>query len=196
MRSEESAHYADGDVIFKEGSRGEDVYIILSGKVEVSQRVGDDSIPIATLEEGDFFGEAAPLTGEPRSATITAVTDVSLRTRSLDDMFHDMENDRQFMVNVCQRLASRLKHANSQIRDLLLRSRASEEVDPRAPMIGYLRDKTREKDKLIESLRKQIELSKHKAKRRPGGVFWIIGILAAALLAFSAKVLYPLIAKR
>ena len=191
----DSLHYANGDVIFEEGSLGEDVYIIKSGKVEVSQRVGDDNIPIASLEEGDFFGEAAPLTGEPRSATITAVTDLSLRKRSLDDMFRDMENDRQFMVNVCLRLANRLKDANYQVRTLILRSRGADEIDPRGPMVSYLRDKTREKDKQIENLRKQIELSERRAARRPYGLFWITGILSAAVLLVVVRELYALITR-
>ena len=63
----------DGDeVICKTGDPGDKMYIIISGKVKVvvhSQESGEDTV-IANLASGDYFGEMALLTGEPRSATI------------------------------------------------------------------------------------------------------------------------------
>jgi CRP-like cAMP-binding protein len=62
------------EVIFREGHKGDELYIIKSGTVEIhgGQRV------LAILEEGDFFGEMALIDPAPRSASAIARSDVQL----------------------------------------------------------------------------------------------------------------------
>jgi CRP-like cAMP-binding protein len=57
-----------------EGASGYSFFVIESGTVEVDR----GGAVLKTLGPGDFFGEAAILTGERRNATITASTDVEL----------------------------------------------------------------------------------------------------------------------
>jgi small-conductance mechanosensitive channel len=71
-------HYAAGERIIEEGSPGDSFFIVDQGQVLVSKRMGGASREIARLMEGQFFGEMALLTGERRSATIAAATDVDL----------------------------------------------------------------------------------------------------------------------
>lgn len=62
-----------GEVVFKEGDRGTDFFVIVRGSVQVS---GDDlgnQVTLATLAPGQFFGEVAVLSGQPRQATVTAL---------------------------------------------------------------------------------------------------------------------------
>lgn len=68
-----------GYVVLREGERGTDFYLIDRGVVEVNT-VGPSGAPVvlATLQRGAFFGEVAMLTGMPRTATITALTDTSV----------------------------------------------------------------------------------------------------------------------
>jgi len=63
-----------GQVLFKQGDEGNDFYVIVSGSVEVS--VNDNVV--ANLGAGDYFGELALLRAEPRTASIKAVTKLSL----------------------------------------------------------------------------------------------------------------------
>ena len=63
-----------GTVIAREGEPGVGLFVIVSGTADVS--IGGKKK--ATLGPGDFFGEIALLDGGPRTATVTAKTDVQL----------------------------------------------------------------------------------------------------------------------
>ena len=71
-------------MIFDEGSAGKEIYFIINGQVEVSQRVNDEKKVIAILEKGDFFGEMASLNDDLRSMTVKVLEDVYLEELSLD----------------------------------------------------------------------------------------------------------------
>lgn len=60
-----------GKTLTREGDRGREFFVLVSGAAEVSR--GDRHT--ATLEPGDYFGEISLLTKLPRTATITAATD-------------------------------------------------------------------------------------------------------------------------
>jgi len=68
-----------GSIILTEGESGDSFYILTTGVARVYRRnETGHNFQVATLRDGDFFGEAALLTGEPRSATITAATECEL----------------------------------------------------------------------------------------------------------------------
>jgi small-conductance mechanosensitive channel/CRP-like cAMP-binding protein len=71
------APFARGDVITKQGNVAHWLYIIMFGEAEVRYEAqGSETQLISTLHAGQFFGEMALLTGDTRSATVTAKTDV------------------------------------------------------------------------------------------------------------------------
>ena len=72
------APFIRGEIITRQGAVAHWLYILRRGEAEVRVRAdgSDLSQRVATLREGDFFGEMGLLTGEPRTATIIALTDV------------------------------------------------------------------------------------------------------------------------
>ncbi|MFQ3671584.1 MAG: cyclic nucleotide-binding domain-containing protein [Verrucomicrobiia bacterium] len=67
--------YLGGEIIFDEGEEGLGMYIIVTGRVKVSRKLGQESRELAVMGPGETFGELALLDGAPRAATATAVDD-------------------------------------------------------------------------------------------------------------------------
>ena len=75
-----------GEVVIKQGDDGDYYYIIKSGKAKVTRasKTGSE-LPLATLKDGDAFGEEALLSEAKRNATITMETDGTLMRLSKED---------------------------------------------------------------------------------------------------------------
>ncbi len=66
--------YDQGQVIIRQGEPGDCAYFIQSGEVEVVQESDGDQVVLRTLHAGEYFGEMALLSGQPRSASVCALT--------------------------------------------------------------------------------------------------------------------------
>ena len=68
-----------GQVLFREGEQGEEMFVVRRGTVVISKQVtGNVEQVLARIESGDFFGEMSLFDRAPRSATIQAETDATL----------------------------------------------------------------------------------------------------------------------
>ena len=79
--------YLANEVIVRQGALDTSMFLIARGVVRVivsRDRAGE--MPIATLLAGDFFGEMAALTANPRTATVKAVTDCSMYVMRAEDL--------------------------------------------------------------------------------------------------------------
>jgi CRP-like cAMP-binding protein len=78
-------HHAAGEVVLNEGDKSDGFYLIKSGEVEIySDR--KDYVFLNKLKSGEFFGEIAALTGQPRSASVRALGPCELLRLSGKDM--------------------------------------------------------------------------------------------------------------
>jgi len=63
-----------GDELIAEGEEGQGLFLVLKGNVEVSKKGPDGKVVLATLKEGDIFGEISLIQETPTTATCTAIT--------------------------------------------------------------------------------------------------------------------------
>ena len=112
--------YRKSEVIFEEGSTGSEMYLIHSGKVQLSVGQGKiKPVPLAVLGPGDFFGEMALVDDSPRSATASAAVDnteliVIDRTRFMFMVRQQPEFALSLMHTLCQRLRNMDKRLSPQ----------------------------------------------------------------------------------
>lgn len=64
--------FAQGARIVTEGEAGAEMFVLREGEIEVFRGEGDAETVVGTYARGDFFGEMALLTGNPRSASVRA----------------------------------------------------------------------------------------------------------------------------
>jgi CRP-like cAMP-binding protein len=74
--------YEAGQVIVREGDPGASMFVVRSGEAAVT--VAGAAGEVARHRSGGFFGEMSLLTGDPRTATVTAVTDCELLEIGVD----------------------------------------------------------------------------------------------------------------
>jgi CRP/FNR family cyclic AMP-dependent transcriptional regulator len=101
--------FAAGETIFREGERGDELYVVRSGKVQI--RVGDRVIE--TLGEHSIFGEMALIDDAPRSATAIAASDAELVPVGQKQFLFLVTQTPHFALNVMRVLARRLRAETS-----------------------------------------------------------------------------------
>jgi CRP/FNR family cyclic AMP-dependent transcriptional regulator len=109
-----------GTALFAEGSTGDEMYVLLSGKVRISKRlpgVGEEALAI--LEPGAYFGEMAMVDDSPRSADALAHTSCAvavLKREELEQlMFIDKDLAYVLLWTFVRTLSVRLREMNEKI---------------------------------------------------------------------------------
>lgn len=112
---------ADGEVLFREGEKGDVMYLIREGKIKITKGGDDDEKVLAVLKEGDFFGEMAIIDGSPRSASAIAATPASLLVID-KETFKSKIRENPLIEYVLETLTKRLRTTDEQIRLLTIKS--------------------------------------------------------------------------
>lgn len=117
----EVKRFPGGTYLFHEGDEGEQMYVVLEGKVMISKYIpGGGEEALAILERGDFFGEMSLVDGQPRSADAKAfqgpATVVAFDERTLDEvMSMDPNAALQFMTLLCRLICKRLREIDEKV---------------------------------------------------------------------------------
>jgi CRP-like cAMP-binding protein len=98
-------HYEEGEQICREGDPGDSLYLIIEGRVRVHR--GDHGI--AELGERQVVGEMALLDSEPRSASVTALSPLTLLTLVRDDFNEILAEKAEIAQGIIKVLTRRLR---------------------------------------------------------------------------------------
>jgi len=114
-------HYYDaGEPLVREGDHDTSLFVLARGAVVVAkaaQEVGTERLQLATLGEGDYFGEMSLLTGEPRSATVTAEGPCEAFVLRREDLAPILERDPSVAETLSRVLAERAAATDARIED-------------------------------------------------------------------------------
>ncbi len=116
MQSFEVRSFGDTEVVLREGDKGDEFFMVLSGKVNVS-RGGER---LTRLGAGEHFGEMALLRAVPRSATVTSEGSTELIVIRRADFFEILRTEHEIAVKMLWQflgvLADRLDQTSSELR--------------------------------------------------------------------------------
>jgi acetolactate synthase I/II/III large subunit len=100
----EEQHHAAGSVVFRQGDRGTEVFLVHLGEFKVER----DGKEIARYGAGQAFGEMAALSDAPRSATVTAVTDAVVNVLHARDFRALLSAQPSMAISLARTFAERL----------------------------------------------------------------------------------------
>jgi CRP/FNR family cyclic AMP-dependent transcriptional regulator len=124
-----------GTVLFNDGDKGEEMYIIQSGRVKISKRIRGVEKTLATLEKGEFFGEMAILNDKPRSASAETVDECEMLVIDRKTFDTLLRSNVEIAIRFIKRLADRLREANDQMESLMIKDNTSRLVSVLAKQV-------------------------------------------------------------
>src|SRR5688500_11406549 len=99
--------------LFRQGDKGDAMYLIESGRVRISLRDDDkQEVTLAELAQGDFFGEMAIIDGRQRSADAHVVEDARLAILSRDAFLSFVRTNPDVALEMLSALTDRLRRTD------------------------------------------------------------------------------------
>jgi CRP-like cAMP-binding protein len=113
--------YKAGETVFEECSKGNDLYVIMSGKVKIQLEsiVPHHDISLSTLKTGQIFGELALIDAEPRSANVLCLEDTKILVINGEKLQTLFEKNHRMgyvvMSNIAKTICDRIRKTNKQL---------------------------------------------------------------------------------
>ncbi len=102
--------FGPNETVCKIGDPGDEMYIIINGEVKICiyDDDGNETV-VATLKAGDYFGEMALLTGEPRSASVITTEDSEMFALHKNDFDVILEKFPSISISIGKIMSQRLR---------------------------------------------------------------------------------------
>ena len=109
-----------GDVVFKEGEKGDLMYVLLEGAVDLKMKLERGETVLKTVDvPNDFFGEMALLDERPRSASAIAAKKTKVLAVDGPTFESMILANGKFALKIIKVLAARIRRSNDQVSDLI-----------------------------------------------------------------------------
>lgn len=117
--------YADGEVVFKQGDTGNEMYIVRSGKVKIFRTKDGKETMLAHLKPDDFFGEMAFFGDQPRSASVVAVGETTLQVVDKRAFMHLIKAP--VVWSIMEKMSDRIREIDDKVEDLSVQDQVRKE---------------------------------------------------------------------
>lgn len=108
--------YHDGEEIIRQGNVGESMFVVQSGRVEVTQSTTDGGEQhLAFIEAGNFFGEMSVFEKEVRSATVRAAGEARVLMIDKKTLLRRISDDPLLAVNLLKTMSRRIRLLNAEL---------------------------------------------------------------------------------
>src|ERR1700750_2227233 len=108
-------HWAEGELLFKQGDPSDYVFRLVTGAVEIFRELDGERILLGTVGAGEFIGEMGVGEDRPRSATAQAASNIELEVLSPALFFDQISGSPQTARELISRLSQRLREADDRI---------------------------------------------------------------------------------
>ncbi len=110
--------FAPGETVIRVGDEGSSMFVVHEGKVSV--QISDNGKPrtVNVLNEGDFFGEMALFTGEPRTASVVAVEETEVLEIGFQAMKHLFDTNPDLVESLSHTIAERRAELKARTEDV------------------------------------------------------------------------------
>lgn len=110
--------YADGQAVFREGTPGEHMYIVLEGAVRIRKEGDLVNTVIGDFGPGQMFGELALVEHKPHSASATAVGPTRVMLHDRETFLTALLEDPEVALEVIGSLAGRLRDTTEKLQQI------------------------------------------------------------------------------
>jgi uncharacterized membrane protein len=107
-----SRSFGEGDVIFAQGEEGDSMYLIEEGAVDIVAGTGAQRVTVASLFNGQYFGELSLLDGAPRSAAAIAARPTLVLALERDDFVEFVKRRPEAALSIMHELGERMRATN------------------------------------------------------------------------------------
>jgi CRP-like cAMP-binding protein len=125
--------FQDGEDIVKQGDKGDCMYVIQAGQVEVLKEIDGKTVRLAVRSEGDFFGEMALFEKEIRMATVRALGTARILTIDKKNFLRRIHQDPSLAYHLIKSMSARIRQLSEEVTSY---KRRPAEADSRYEIVG------------------------------------------------------------
>jgi CRP/FNR family transcriptional regulator len=107
--------YRDGEVICRQGDRGDSMYVVQHGRLIVLREEDGRAVVLRELTSGDIFGEMAIFEDQPRSATVKAQGNAQVLTLDRQAFLRAVHQDPSMAYRILQMMSHRIRTLTEEV---------------------------------------------------------------------------------
>lgn len=111
-------HYSDGEIIIKQGTEGDCLYVVQQGKVDVIKESDDGDVKLTELGPSEFFGEMGLFEKDVRSCSVKASGDTVVMTIDKKNFYQTIQKDPSLAFRLLEMMSHRLRQTNQKLTEI------------------------------------------------------------------------------